>query len=161
MRNKQTHRNRAARKRLAVPGRWVLVANQSRMRIFATEPDGKLVQVTQLDNPRADEQAREIVTDRPGRAFDSRGEGRHAMEPSVDPKEQEAIRFAKAIADEIENARSKNEFQKLVLVAGPEFLGRIRAELTDAAAKTVEREIGKNLTHLDEAEVRAYLREHA
>jgi protein required for attachment to host cells len=134
---------------------WIVVANQELMRIYAREKkNGGLEEVKRLENPAGQRAARELVTDRPGRTFDSAGQGRHAMEPPTDPKEQEAIRFAKEIGREIEDGRIHDRFASLILVAGPQFLGRLRQELSDATQKTVEREIGKNLYQFDAAEIR-------
>lgn len=134
---------------------WIVVANQELMRIYSREKkNGGLEEVKRLENPAGQRAARDLVTDRPGRTFDSAGQGRHAMEPPTDPKEQEAIRFAKEIGREIEDGRIHDRFAALILVAGPQFLGRLRQELSDATQKIVEREIVKNLYQFDADEIR-------
>lgn len=138
--------------------KWVVVANQSEARVYAQEgPRGELVELNHIANPGGQKMDSQLVSDRPGRSFDIAGEGRHAMEPSTDPKEYEAIRFAKDLARDLDVARARNAFDKLVLVAAPEFLGLLRHELTPPAAKLVEREIDKNLLPVAANELREQL----
>lgn len=137
---------------------WIVVANQELMRIYSREKKfGELVEVKRLENAAGARAGRELVTDRPGRVFESAGPGRHAMEPPTDPKEQEAIRFAREIAREVEAGRTHDRFGGLILVAGPAFLGRLRHELSDAARKMVEREVDKNLKNFDADAIRQML----
>jgi protein required for attachment to host cells len=139
---------------------WIVVANQELMRIYAREAKhGDLSELRRLEHPAGQRAGRELTTDRPGRTFDSAGQGRHAMEPPTDPKENEATRFAKIIANEIEDGRKHDRFSGLVLVAGPAFLGRLRQELSNATIKLVEREVDKNFSKFDVSEIQAMLSE--
>lgn len=139
---------------------WVVVAEQSSARIFSVDrPDGDLHEVDRLEHPLAERKNREIVTDRPGRTFDSAGQHRHAMDPQHTPAESEAIRFAKRVADHLEQARVAHRFDALLLVAGPEFLGRLRQELTPSLGDLVRAEITKNLGQFNAAEIREHLPE--
>lgn len=80
--------------------------------------------------PRGRLRARDLATDRPGRAFDSVGHGRHATGQPVDPLEQETIRFAKTVAERIDAGRKRECFDRLVPVADPRFLGHLRQRLS-------------------------------
>lgn len=74
---------------------WVLVANSGNATLFtADSPTASLTELMNFDNPSARIKQMELSSDRPGRSFDSHGEGRHAMAVEVEPKEQEQIRFA-------------------------------------------------------------------
>ena len=66
---------------------------------------GPLSEIDALVHPEGRLHPREITSDLPGRAFDSGGEGRHAMESEFDPKRQEQVRFADEIATYLESAR--------------------------------------------------------
>lgn len=100
---------------------------------------------------------KDMKSDRPGRAFDSHGEGRHATGTAVSPKEQESIRFAKTIADYLDQGRVNHRYDHLVLVADPRFLGHIRGALSSEVAKLVSLEIDKDLSTENEAEIRKHL----
>ncbi|WPL16479.1 attachment protein [Thiorhodovibrio winogradskyi] len=100
-----------------------------------------------------------MVTDKPRRAFDSGGEGRHALEPRTQPGELEAQRFAKSLAEILDQARIERRLEMLGLVAPPAFLGLLRKSLPDETARQAVLEIDKNLTRDDATGVRAHLPE--
>jgi protein required for attachment to host cells len=138
-------------------GTWILVADQARARIFHGQGNSRLHEVETLLNPDARINEQEIVSDRPGRAFDSAGSGRHSMGSPVDPKEEEAIRFAKQVTDRLERGRQEGAFERLVLVAAPHFLGLLRKDLHTPLASMVSHELNKDLTRLTERELRSHL----
>lgn len=134
---------------------WVVVASSTRCRIFAQHKhSGPLEPVEELDHPEGRLHGRELVTDQPGRSFDSAGNGRHAMGEPVDPHEQGNIRFAKTVADKIDAARKRDRFDRLVLVADPRFLGHLRHGLSPATRRRLSTELQKNLADADPAAIR-------
>jgi protein required for attachment to host cells len=137
---------------------WLLVAESSRARIFAVEGGrGELREIEALEHPEARWSGRDLATDRPGRSFDSAGEGRHAMEQEVGPKEQEARIFAQVLSSRLEAARTRGELGRLIVAAAPGFLGLLRKTLSVETAKLVTLELDKNLAQLDAAEIRTHL----
>lgn len=128
----------------------ILVAESARARLFAS--DGRrssLSEVEDLTHSESRLQASELTSDLPGRVFDSAGQGRHAMEEAVDPKRREAEAFAKLLADRLESSRRAGEFERLVLVAAPRFLGMLRGNLSDPTRDCIAREVSKNLVRED------------
>jgi len=81
------------------------------------------------------------------------------MEVAVDPKEQEQIRFAKLIADRLEKGRVDNDFERLVVVAAPAFLGQLRANFGAPLSSLVSLEMDKDYTALQAGDLRARLPE--
>ncbi|MCI0401497.1 MAG: host attachment protein [Gammaproteobacteria bacterium] len=139
---------------------WVVVAESSRAKIYAmNSPRVPLVELEDLVHPEGRLHGRNLTSSRPGRAFDSAGEGRHAMEANVDPKQQEAINFAKRIGERLEGARTQGDFERLILVAPPAFLGLLRKNLSGLTMRRVTKEIAKNLVRADEAAIRNHLTE--
>lgn len=137
---------------------WILCANGGRARILEAEsPTASLVEVAALVNPSARVKERELTSDRPGRTFDSVGAGRHAKASEVEPKQEEEIRFAKLLADRLEQGRVTQAFDRLALVASPEFLGYLRASLDEPLESIVALEIDKDYTSLKPEELRARL----
>lgn len=138
---------------------WIVVANARRARIFlAKNPLGKnLVEVKTLVHPELGLPEREWLSDVPGRAFDSMGEGRHALEPSMSLKDQEMHAFSRQVAEDLKKAREHNHFDKLVIVASPAFLGCLRKHLDPQLASIVSLEINKDLTLLPPTALRAQL----
>ncbi|NDP38972.1 MAG: host attachment protein [Rhodoferax sp.] len=139
---------------------WILAANSGNATLFSADsPTAPLTELATFDNPDARAKQMDLVSDRPGRSFDSHGEGRHAMEVEVDPKKQEQIRFAKLIADRLEQGRVDNAFGRLVLVVAPMFLGLLRANFGAPLSALVSMELDKDYTALRPEELRARLPE--
>ncbi|SFQ00298.1 Protein required for attachment to host cells [Nitrosomonas cryotolerans] len=139
---------------------WVLTANSGNATLFtADSPTAALTELMNFDNPHARAKQMELSSDRAGRSFDSHGEGRHAMAVEVEPKEQEQIRFAKLIADRLEQGRVENAFERLVVVAAPAFLGLLRANFNTPLSSLLSLEIDKDYTALRPEELRTRLPE--
>jgi protein required for attachment to host cells len=129
---------------------WIVVAESARARIFTMSgTGGRLQEVADLTHPESRLHDTELSSDLPGRAFDSHGQGRHAMEQATDPKQREAQAFAAEIARHIDRGRREGSFDSLVLVAPPKFLGRLRPELSKSARDALTGEIDKNLVEAD------------
>ncbi len=139
---------------------WVLVANSTRARILkADNAIGPLQEIEALVHPESRLHERELTSDLPGRAFDSAGQGRHAMEQPVDPKQQEMISFAKFLAQRLDEARERGEFKQLIIVAAPTVLGQLRKALSPETARRVSYELDKNISLLRPEEIRQHLPE--
>ncbi len=131
---------------------WVVVANNSRARIFGTNArGGKLTTLDELDHPEARLRDSEMRTDKPGRMYSMQGEFRSAAEHTP-ARKHEAERFAHKLADHLDKNLYNQNFEKLVLVASPGFLGTLRQKLSDRLRKALASEMDKDLSHLDKAE---------
>ena len=136
----------------------VVVADSGRARVYGMEKKGKpMLELADLLHSEARMREHEIVSDRAGRAFDSRGSGRHAMEQSSPFRVQEATKFAQQVCAFIDTEMNKHNFTDLVLIAAPEFLGIMRKTLSKEAGKLVSREIDKDLVAKRESVIRKYL----
>jgi protein required for attachment to host cells len=140
---------------------WVVVADSSRARVFkAQSAFGPLQELAALAHPEARLHVQELTSDLPGRAFDSSGLGpRHAMEQASDPKENEAMKFARQVAEYLETSQEEGKFNKLVLAAAPKFLGYLRQCLSTRVAALVSREIDKDLVQQTTEDIRRHLPE--
>lgn len=142
------------------PATWILVADSSRARCFRTpHRDEKLADTLVHDLNVPSTPSRDINSDRPGRTFDSGGEGRHAQEPPTDPHRHAKFQFAQELAKLLENERNKGIFEKLVVIAPPQFLGDLRSTLSDNVRKCVVQEINKDLTMLPAHDLESHLRD--
>jgi protein required for attachment to host cells len=139
-----------------------VVADESEARFYdIAGPRARLALCGRVVNPAAHLRDRDLKSDRPGRVFDraptiGRRRGavaHHSTGGERRPRIQQMQRFARRIAREIDRARRQDQFDRLVLMAGPRFLGAVRAaphRATLAAAVQVPR----NLMHEDEGAVR-------
>ena len=136
----------------------VVVADAARARFFTAESaTATLVEDEDRLHPEARLHVSEMASDEPGRSFDSHGEGQHAMGNEVDPKRQEAIRFAKELCEDLEARRNKGKVEGLYLIAPPQFLGELRDHLSAPLKALVKGEIVKDLTEHAVADIRAHL----
>lgn len=140
---------------------WVVVADSSKARILAAKKaNGTLAEIRCMEHPEGRMHAQELTSDLPGRAFDSGGQGRHAMSNEVDPKKHELIRFAKEISQALEAGLAEKNFSKLYLLAPPAILGQLRSEFSPSLARTVAGESGKNMVNHRVEEIRRQLPEY-
>lgn len=111
--------------------------------------------VARLTDPDAHLHNRDLKSDRPGRVFDhaaSPGGRRgatahHATGSERDPRRIEAERFARKIASALETAHEHGDFERLVVMAPPAFLGLLRDAIPTSVRATITAEIAKNLVH--------------
>jgi protein required for attachment to host cells len=70
------------------------------------------------------------------------------MSREVSPTEHLAAGFARELAARLRAARLERQFETLVLVAGPAFLGHLRAALDEHTAASVKASLDKDLGDL-------------
>ncbi|MEE8271455.1 MAG: host attachment protein [Alphaproteobacteria bacterium] len=133
---------------------WVLVADGGRARILRNDGVGKGLQpvaaaVFAVDNPPTRDQG----SDRPGRVHDRMGTGRHAMEPKADWHRAEKVHFASSIAERLDAAAGRGDFDRLIVIAPPAALGDLRTALDDRTRRLVTGEIAKDLTNSPDSDV--------
>lgn len=137
---------------------WVVVADASRADFYKRQARrGQLEVVQRLAEPRARDREQDLVADAPGRAFDSGGQGRHAMEPDHTTKQHLREAFAQRIAAALEEGRVAGQYKQLVIVAAPAMLGDLRRRLSDTTSKLVAAEFDKDLAGHDPAEIAALI----
>lgn len=88
------------------------------------------------------------------------GDQRHALEAEDSPIEHVADLFVKSPADKLREGRLANCYGKLMLVAGPRLLGKLRDELDAPTAALVVRSLDRDVGELPDHELECYLAEH-
>ena len=137
---------------------WILVANQAEAQIYSSgQIRGNLLLVDVLENREGTTHPGDLISDAPGRAFDSTGSGRHALEPNTGLKEEQRRRFVKEMAERLQASHLKGDFAQLVLMAAPAVLGVIRKSLTAGLKKTVIKEIPKDVIGQDVGKIQSQL----
>jgi protein required for attachment to host cells len=138
---------------------YILVADGARARLYFNAGVGKGVQPVSGATHKADlhHHDREILTDKPGRAFSSVGTGRSAMEPSTEWHRFEKHKFAREMAKVLDAAAANKAFDRLILVAPPATLGDLRTELGDNTRKMITAELPKDLTRHAEEDLPQHL----
>jgi protein required for attachment to host cells len=136
----------------------ILVADQAAAVFYDVEAlDQAPTEVGRIDNPSGRLHDRELSSERPGRSYESVGGARHAIERENGPHRREAALFARRIARRLDEARRRDEFENLVVVAGPPFLALMRQELPRLTRARVAHEIHKDLVHGSVGDLRRHL----
>ena len=89
----------------------------------------------------------------PPRTQESASPARHSFTDTEGPVRREKREFAAVVADYLDVAAERGEYQRLVLAAPPKFLGDLRAALGAKARAMVAGEIDKDLTKESDAEL--------
>ncbi|MDI7861206.1 host attachment family protein [Rhizobiaceae bacterium n13] len=136
---------------------WVVVCDGAKAQILqnvglALEPRLRLEE--SLEQP--DEKNTELATDRPGRAFQSFGTKRSAME-ETDWHEEAEKEFLKQVAAKLETLVRDKEASHIVVVAPPKALGYLRPHFTSEVRAAVQAELAKDIAKLTPPEIEKHL----
>ncbi len=92
---------------------------------------------------------RDIMSDKPGRSFVSRGGGRRsAMEYASDPVAEDQREFIRQVIALLESHRRAGDFDRLAILAEHDMLGHLRQMMPRTLVDLVIRQVPKNLLHL-------------
>jgi protein required for attachment to host cells len=137
---------------------WLLIADSAKARLFAVDRRERAFAVLgDWHDDVASGKAQDIQADRPGRTFDSAGQGRHAMEPPSSPKGVAKARFVGMLADTLATRAKQQDFDELHVIAAPRTLGEMRELLDPVVKGRVESEEAKDLTQLSKPELEKLL----
>jgi protein required for attachment to host cells len=92
-----------------------------------------------------------------GRVHDRMGAGRHKMEPSTSLKTKERQNFTQEVADFLEQALQRGDFERLVLASPPQTLGLLREQLSQNVKNTIVLELDKDLIQYRPDQLQDYL----
>jgi len=139
---------------------WILVADSSRARIFKAEKSSSIQEIEDLAHPEGRLHEQHLTSDLPGRDANKNGVGKHAYQDQIDPKEQEAIDFAKRIARHLDESYSAKKFEQLLVIAAPSFLGTLRQQFSHEVSQRICFELDKNITMHSADDIRKHLPDH-
>lgn len=125
---------------------WIVVVNRTEAKFYTyyNHRNSDLKFVTKIENPRGRLKAQEIDADKPG-IFSSLLTYGPRLVKKQTPTQRVAEEFAKEVAEFMENCRTKQMFDNLIIVAPPAFLGELRQKLSGPLKKIVKKEIAKDL----------------
>jgi len=138
----------------AATGRWVVVADGARARIFEAHrqaPGLRSVLPYELTGSRL--RNHDHVSDRAGQTHQSGGYGAPSMGAQTDPVEHEHELLAREVAEVLAHGRYEHRVDAIVLVAAPAFLGRLRRAIDPQTRALVVAEDAHDLSRLPEHEL--------
>lgn len=137
---------------------WLLVADAAKARLFEMpRKGGNLTEIACYTNPSGRSPGQHPEHGRQGRTQESANSARHAIEPHTSLRKKHAMQFADLLRDAIRHGRMENQYEHLVLIAPPRFLGVLRDRLDDQTLECVTAEVGSDLLALSPTELRTYL----
>jgi protein required for attachment to host cells len=134
----------------------IVVADERQASFFdAVTPKSPMTERGSLHNERGGKRDIDLESDRPGRRYGGTngvshgGSGveghHHGVTGEKSTVQHELTLFAKEVARRIETDRARNEFDRLVLVAGPKMLGLLRQSLSNPTQSMLAGEISKDI----------------
>ncbi len=135
--------NLLARKHL-----YVLVADGAMARLFeAKTPVKTIAELMDWVNPAGKRKDSDLYTDRSG--SNHGGVGGYQSYDRETAENQDDVRFVRELGDYLEKARHKGQFDNLVLIAPPHFLGTLRKHLTKGCLALIAQTVDKDLVRQD------------
>ncbi|HEY8594025.1 MAG TPA: host attachment protein [Devosiaceae bacterium] len=130
------------------PTTWVLIADGASARVYRNTGPGtglKPVEDLEFDAPHG--RARDIMADKPGRAFSSAGARRSAMEPSSDPVDVMEAEFVRGLATMLADRLRQGAYDDLIVALAPRALGQLREHLSKDVAARIRHEMASDLVN--------------
>ncbi len=109
---------------------WILVANASRAKLFATDERAERWDLREeFQHPESRIPSRELLGH-----FDKGNAGtKHKPQPEEQPDARQDLeheKFARELAHRLERGLNDHAYDRLVIAAPPEFLGRLRKAIS-------------------------------
>lgn len=148
----QTTQTRARRR--ALDRLWIVVADGGMARVLGVSGDRRgLTVLREMTSVEAHRRTHDLVTDRPGRSFESVSPTRHGITPRTDPHEIARERFIAQLAAMLVEDNRARQFDELILVVAQGLSGTLRDALDSATRARVRETLVKDLTKAPVAEI--------
>ncbi|AKT39676.1 host attachment protein [Chondromyces crocatus] len=155
---------------------WILICDASRAHLYREEPKGRgFTLLESMEHADSRARVRDLMADQhgrkpngnpggvanggpPGRTTNGTYLGRPGAAPETDPKEVEAQKFARELATRLERGLNQHDYERLIMIAPPAFLGIMRATVSTQVSKHVVDTVDKDLSWLDKPRLEERLR---
>ncbi|WP_423822998.1 host attachment protein [Salinisphaera sp. SPP-AMP-43] len=137
---------------------WILVADAAAARLFSRDSGGSLSRVDAFYHDESRKHEGDLRTGGKGQVEDSAGHGAHQADPQTETSEKHAHLFAKEVVGHLKSGHNDNAFEQLILVAEPQFLGRLRDQLDSPLNQCVVATLDKDWTGEKDAEIEKHLK---
>ncbi len=140
---------------LVTHGTYIMVVDGAKRSLFRNRGNDFAPDLELIDHRENDtERTADLGSDKPGRSFQSAGNGRSAHE-STDYHQQEEDRFAQAAADQLNVILTDSVGG--ILIAPPHVLGAMRKRLKPDVRARITAEIDKDFAGRSVADISAML----
>lgn len=138
---------------------WALVADSGRARFFElqkTPPEFR--ELRSMTSEALHQRSSDLVSDGVGRDYNARGPLSHSKKPRSDPHDLAEQAFSRQLVDELEQAANEKAFEKLLVVADPKTLGRLRPLMSKQLRERISDEVNLDLVALPQQELEQRVR---
>jgi len=138
-------------------GAWVVVCDGAKALVLENAgnrmtPNLRTKEVYEQDDPKT----HDMGTDKPGRAFNSVGNRRSAME-QTDWHDQEEQKFLAKLAARLDKAVLTGEAPSLIVVAPPRAIGVLRRAYSPHVRQAIRAEVEKDYVKMPVDEIMRHL----
>ncbi|MCX7121426.1 MAG: host attachment protein [Gammaproteobacteria bacterium] len=136
---------------------WVLLLNSNECRVFSfSKKNHQLDLLEEIHHPENKGKNKDIVSDRPGHySNDHSGGGSYA--PHTDPKEVKIDQFVLEVCHFLDEARTHQKYQELIVIADSKMHGHLTKHLNKNVEKLIIQHIQKDVVFLKPHELLALL----
>jgi len=126
--------------------RWIVVADGGGAKVLALAEDGtSLETVRAIEAPDAHSKTQDIVSDRPGRSFESSSATRHGLEARTDAHDLAKEQFIGSLGRALVEDNKAGAFEDLVLVVATAQANNLMGALDDVTRAKVCEVVKKDL----------------
>jgi protein required for attachment to host cells len=137
----------------------IAIADGEHAGFVRPRPDHVLRTERSFDSAVAHKHSAELGADHPGAAFQSDASARHGLTPRHDLQELEQAKFARLVAQQLNEISGENAFDALVVAAPPEHLHVIREALNGATQAKILGILKKDLVKVPDDALLPHLRQ--
>ncbi len=125
---------------------WVLVADAARARLFRAHDEQfeSMQHLKTWNHAEGRLHEGDLVTGSEGAKHGGKDDSQRSTGPQVSATDHEEDVFAKALAEQMRDGRVSHDYDQLVLVAAPRFLGKLRETLDEPTRKVVSHSLDKD-----------------
>lgn len=138
-----------------------VIADGGHARFVRPASDHALHTVEAIDASTVHKKDHDLVSDRPGRAFESGAAARHAYTPRTDPHDLAKERFAQEIARKVNEESASGVFDELVVVAPAHVLSELTDALDGPTTAKLVGQLARDLANTPDHELWPHLKEWA
>jgi protein required for attachment to host cells len=135
-----------------------VIADGEHVRFVRPAEDNALHSDVAMDSISAHKRSAELGSDHPGASLHTGSSAHHALTPRHDPHQLEKEKFARAVAEQLNEAGAAGGFDELVIVAPPHTLAAIHDGLDAATGAKVIGTLPKDLVKTPDSELWPHVR---
>lgn len=140
---------------------WVITTDTNTCRIYYyKKKPTQLTLLKEIKHPESKLKNSDLVSDKQGH-YKANDAAHGNYSPHMEAKEIEIDNFSRVIANELDQGRNKQSYEKLIIIAPPQMSGLLFQHINKHVKELVTNNIQKDLLHLADHELLEFLQSHA